>query len=189
TISKIEDKTITVNSNQGYGAGEVVVLVKGNVEETGVVDSLQNPNKLVLTQTVPQAFIEGTVATPALLPSTLQPPVVSSLTLGYPYLTDRESRDHCLSLNDFVYEDHTEDSRWPDRTFKPFRPVADTQAAVHFGFDCALPVGLVSLYVDAPQTDESEASEASPFQWEYSSTRGWNQLGVLDETLGFRHSA
>jgi uncharacterized phage protein gp47/JayE len=123
-----------------------------------------------------------------LKPPTLRTPVVSELTLKYTYLTDPEAPDHCLSLNDFVYEDHTEDCRWPDRTFKPFRPVADTQAAVHFGFDRALPVGLVSLYVDAPQADESATSEPSPFLWEYRSARGWNELGVLDETLGFRRS-
>jgi uncharacterized phage protein gp47/JayE len=200
TISNITNKSapadpnqtagevILVGSNQGYTVGDVVVLVNGNVEETGTVDHLQDKDTLVLTRPVPLVFKGGTLATPALLPSTLKPPVVSSLTLRYTYLTDPEVPDHCLSLNDFVSEDHTEDCRWPDQTFKPFRPVADTQAAIHFGFDRALPVGLVSLYVDIPQAPEDTVSDASPFQWEYRSARGWNELGVLDETLGFRRS-
>jgi uncharacterized phage protein gp47/JayE len=186
---KIAEVTIDSDQgNQGYAPGDVVVLIKGNVEETVIIDHLQGDDKLVLTKSVPIVFIGGTVATPALIPATLQPPVVSSLTLGYTYLTDPEAPDHCLSLNDFVSEDHTEDCRWPDQTFKPFRPVADTQGAVHFGFDRALPVGLVSLYVDVPQAAEDTVSDASPFQWEYRSARGWNELGVLDETLGFRRS-
>jgi len=189
TISAIADKTITVkDSNLGYTAGEAVVLAKGNIEESATIDHIQDNDKLVLTSAIPASFVDGTVATPTLLPATIQPPVISKLTLGYTYLTDPEAPDHCLSQNDFVFEDHSEACRWPDQTFKPFRPVADNRPAVHLGFDRQLPVGLISLYVDVPLSVEYQSAESSPFVWEYRSARGWAELGVLDETFGFRRN-
>lgn len=115
-------------------------------------------------------------------------PVVSKLTLSYTYLTDPESLDYCLSRNEFQFEDHTEDVRWPNRSFDPFWPVSDQQPALHFGFDQPLPAGLVSLYVQVPGTEELEPGTASAFAWEYLSRSGWLQLGVRDETNGLRQS-
>lgn len=120
---------------------------------------------------------------------TLKPPVISRLTLGYAYVTDPEPLDHCLAHNDFVFEDQTEACLWPDQTFTPFRLVADRESAVHFGFDRQLPVGLVSIYVDVPPTSaDALPDSSSPFIWEYRSARGWTELGVLDETVGFQRS-
>ncbi|MFA4902804.1 MAG: putative baseplate assembly protein [Desulfobaccales bacterium] len=117
----------------------------------------------------------------------LNPPIISKLTLGFSYVTDPEALNHCLSYNDFVFTDLTEACRWPDQTFKPFLPVSDTRPTVHFGFDLPLPVGLVSLYVDiAQEVSESGAAGSSPFIWEYFAADGWQELGVLDETLGFQ---
>lgn len=115
-------------------------------------------------------------------------PVVSKLTLSYTYITDPESLDHCLSRNEFQFEDHTEDVRWPNRSFDPFWPVSDQQPALHFGFDQPLPSGLVSLYVQVPGAEELEPGTASAFTWEYLSRSGWLQLGVRDETNGLRQS-
>lgn len=115
-------------------------------------------------------------------------PVVSKLTLSYTYITDPESLDHCLSRNEFQFEDHTEDVRWPNRSFDPFWPVSDQQPALHFGFDQPLPAGLVSLYVQVPGAEELEPGTASAFTWEYLSRSGWLQLGVRDETNGLRQS-
>ena len=146
---------------------------------------------LVLTETISgkEVFATGwKVEAPAFVPANIQPPVISKITLSFTYLTDPFELDHCLSSNDFVFEDHTEDCRWPTRTFKPFRPVADQQPALHFGFDRPLPTGLVSLYFDIPQELEDDNRDSSAFVWEYSSGRGWTELGVLDETGGFRHS-
>lgn len=124
-----------------------------------------------------------------LLPETLQPPVISKLTLGFSYLTDPETLDHCLSYNDFLFVDLTGVCRWPDQTFKPFTLVSDVHPAVHFGFDLPLPVGLVSMYANIPRdVSESETASASPFTWEYLSAKGWTELGVLDETAGFQRS-
>lgn len=134
-----------------------------------------------------QGVTIDTTKTPPTVTPNADPPVVQKVTFDFTYLTDPFELDHCLSNNDFVFEDHTEDCRWPHRTFAPFRPVADAQPAVHFGFDKQLPTGLISMYVDVPEEAEARP-KSSPFIWEYRSERGWTELGVLDETLGFRRS-
>jgi hypothetical protein len=115
-------------------------------------------------------------------------PVVSKLRLSYTYLTDPESLDHCLTRNEFQFEDHTEDVRWPDRSFDPFWPVSDHLPALHLGFDQRLPAGLVSFYVQVPGAEELDPGTSSAFTWEYRSRSGWLQLGVRDETYGLRQS-
>src|SRR5262249_29704528 len=152
----VDRKTLTVSSNRGYARGEIVVLAKDGERATVTVADKQDSDKLILTTAIPGAigFTNGTIgAADLLLPASLQPPVISKLALGYTYETATEALEHCLALNDFVFEDHTEAARWPDRTFTPLWPVADRHPAVHFGFDRPLPAGLVSLYVDVPGMD------------------------------------
>lgn len=190
---------LTVDSNDGYFGGESVQLIKGSDKSSAItVDQVQGTDTLTLTTAVadPEKFKGGIVrapddATPKLLPATLQPPIVSMLTLGYSYLTDPDVVNHCLAINDFVFSDHTEAAHWPDLTFTPFQPVADRQPAVHFGFDRSLPTGLISLYLDVPllSTEDIPAGDASPFLWEYRTAHGWMELDVLDETAGFRRSS
>jgi Baseplate J-like protein len=132
------------------------------------------------------------------VPPTLAPPAVAALSLAYTYFTNSNLVNHCLTYNDFAFTDHSEDAQWPRRQFQPFTPVADLQAAVHFGFSQALPVGLVSLYFDAANPlavgpgaaiNAGAASQSgSPFVWEYFSPNGWVELSVLDETTGFAQS-
>lgn len=131
--------------------------------------------------------INFSTSPPTPIESSLQPPVLSKITLSFTYLTDPFELDHCLSNNDFIFEDHTEDARWPDRIFTPFRPVADLSPAAHFGFDRRLPAGLISMYLDVDEQAEA-APKGTPFIWEYRTEQGWNELGVLDETQGFRQS-
>lgn len=127
---------------------------------------------------------------PTLVTGNLIPPIVKTFTLAYTYTSDPTVLDHCLTENEFVFSDETEACRWPDRTFRPFRPLLDQRPTVHLGFDQALPAGLLSLYVDVPQAvvGGNAGTERSPFLWEYRSLHGWTELGVLDETLGFRRS-
>lgn len=117
----------------------------------------------------------------------VKPPLVKRCTLAFEYLTEPSFLDHCLAFNDFVFADHSDACRWPDQAFAPFRAVAGTSPAVYFGFDQPLPVGLVSMYFDVPAAGAS-AQSASPFIWEYRAAEGWAELGVLDETAGFRQS-
>lgn len=191
---------LTVDTNQGYAGGESVELKK-EVTHPVVVAKRDGLDKIVLTSALPddkRNFSGGTIGDlsstqsdpPKLLPATLQPPVISSLHLGYIYTTDPTMLDHCLTENDFVFADETEACRWSDRTFMPFHPVADQRPTVHIGFDQPLPPGLISLYLDVPQVVVGDLPETSgsPFIWEYRSARGWTELSVLDATQGFRRS-
>jgi hypothetical protein len=117
--------------------------------------------------------------------ATLTPPVVASINLQYTFLTNAGLVEHCLTYNDFVFADHSQDVRWPRSTFQPFTPVGDAEPAVHFGFSQQLPAGLVSLYFAAAAQDPGSAPTSSPFVWEYLSARGWVELSVLDGTDGF----
>jgi hypothetical protein len=186
---------LTVKDNSGYCGGEPAIVTPPG-STTGVSVTVQqrvDPNQLILTSILPaNTYTNGSIGpplSPSIAAASLQPPVVKLLTLKYSYYTDPTLLDHCLSRNDFVFEDHSEACRWPDQTFTPFHPVSDIQAAVHFGFDKPLPAGLVSLYADIPQAvAQGPRAAASPFFWEYFSANGWSELGVLDETSGFQRS-
>lgn len=186
-----DDYKVLEVEGHGCSEGTPIVLAKGQTTINAKVSAVQDADHLALEQAViiEDDFSSGwTMEAPALIPANLKPPVIRSIILDYTYLTDPFELDHCLSINDFVLEDHTEDCRWPMRIFKPFRPVADQQPALHFGFDQPLPTGLVSLYLDIPQKLEEDNRDSSAFVWEYRSANGWTELVVLDETSGFCHS-
>ena len=184
------DRKILTVKNEGYAGGEYVVIIKGNDKVTAIVSGRQDADKLLLLEPLAGDvdFQGGTILAPSLVPGNMHPPTVKNINLSFTYLTDPFELDHCLSVNDSVFEDHTEDIRWPDRLFQPFRPVEDLFPAVHFNFDRRLPAGLVSLYLDIPQNVAEENLEGSPYKWEYRSPRGWSELSVLDGTNGFRQS-
>ncbi len=198
TIDEVSNDLLTLklDTNEGYNGGESVTLSKGGTSLMRSIAYRLDGNWVVLASPIPVgsdlkggkvAAVPGPDQTPLLLSANLQPPRVSKLSLGYTYLTDPETPDHCLARNDFVFADHSEASRWPDQTFSPFRPLSDRQPTIHFGFDQKLPAGLVGLYVDAAQESKAVAPvAASPFVWDYHSARGWVELGVLDETQGFQ---
>jgi hypothetical protein len=179
---------ITVDDTRGFAAGQSVLLANGGTREVVVLGQPAGTTTLNVAGTItapPDTFKGGLVsaADGPLLASTLMPPIIDRLELGYSYVTDPEPLDHCLAFNDFVFDDVTEACRWPDQTFVPFRRVADRAPTVHFGFARALPVGLVSLFADVAEGDGSD--ESSPFIWEYWSPRGWTELAVVDQTIGF----
>jgi hypothetical protein len=191
TAVSADGKTLTVDSNQGYGPGDSVVLLKGTTRITVTIDATLDSDKLLLQAPTPAGitgFANGTLD--LLVAAPPSPPVISKLALSYSYATDAAILDHCLTENDFVFADETNASRWPDRSLMPFVPVADARPTIHFGFDQQLPSGLISLFVNVPQVvvGGTETLGGSSFIWEYSSDRGWTELGVLDETAGFRRS-
>ncbi len=116
-----------------------------------------------------------------------RPPMLRSITFSYSFQIGPFAPDHCVALNGFVHEDFTDACRLGRPPFLPFRPLPDRHAAVYFGFDRALPIGLVSLYVQVPGGVAS-AFRASPYVWECQTTDGWAELAVLDETAGFARS-
>ena len=136
---------------------------------------------------VPLRFKELTADQPKFEGGTIKPPVIESARVSFSYQTDPEAVDHCITYNDFRYEDRTAAAQWPDQSFVPFVPVEDVSPAVHFGFDRALPQGLVSLLLDVPDAPSGSIS-ASPYLWEFLAADGWRELAVLDETVGFTPS-
>jgi len=187
SINDVTASKITVGSNQEFSGGEYVILIKETERMTTYVSGREGTNILILKENIPATYKDGTIIAPPFIPGDIRSPIISKIAFAFTYLTDPFELDHCLSNNDFVFEDHTEDCRWPDRTFTPFQTVADTQPAIHFGFDKRPPIGLISMYANV-QDESDDTSKGSPFVWEYRSERGWTELGVLDETLGFQRS-
>jgi hypothetical protein len=116
-----------------------------------------------------------------------QPPSLASFTLSYTYQVGPFVQDHCLALNGFAYQDFSDAARWGRPPFTPFSPLPDQYAAVYFGFDNPLPVGLVSVYVAIPGR-VATAPRPSPYTWEYLGAAGWTELAVRDQTSGFATS-
>ena len=118
------------------------------------------------------------------VPDKLVPPVIDGIDIAYVYATRPAFLDYCTAFNDFVYADHSEDSRWPRRSFAPFLPVSDRAPTVHLGFTQPFPIGLVSILV-AGGTGEATEGDGSAFVFEYRSARGWSELSVKDGSAGF----
>lgn len=114
-----------------------------------------------------------------------QPPALSDFRIGYVWKPAPEFPKHVITHNDFQYVDETETAKWPGKALKPFTPVDDITAALYLGFDRALPVDALSLYIDA---EEQSAAGGGPAQvWEYWDGGGWQALaGVEDETRRLR---
>lgn len=108
------------------------------------------------------------------------PPALSGFRLGYSYRSPWTRPHHCLTYNDFRYEDHGDDVRWPGGEFAPYRPVADSTAALYLGFDRPLPADRVSLFLDIQE--EAGMGDAPPLVWEYWDGGAWLVLAVEDET-------
>lgn len=194
---QVDRRRIRLASAAGFTGGEQLRFSNDPSSSPTVyrVAFVAPDDSIVLSAQLPAAFdpAGGTVGpagdTPALLPSSLAPPVVERVSLAFTYLTDPEPLDHCLAENDFVLADHSDDCRWPGRSFPPFLPVEDRRPSVHLGFDRALPPGLVSLYVAVAPPPAEQAPPAEPgFDWEYRTAHGWSRLVVRDETAGFSRS-
>lgn len=113
-----------------------------------------------------------------------QPPAVSDFRLGYTWQQGPIHPEYVLTYNDFQYEDHTEDSKWPGKSFQVYKPVRDVTPALYFGFDKKLPVDRLSLYFDIV---EQPGEIIGPgLVWEYWDGIDWRNLSVEDETNNLR---
>lgn len=108
------------------------------------------------------------------------PPLVADIRLAYVYRSPRAFPERCFTYNDFTYVDRTDDVRWPGAGFAPFQAVADATPGFYIGFDQALPVDLVSLYLDI-QEQEGQFP-GPPLTWEYWDGRDWREVAVQDDT-------
>lgn len=112
-----------------------------------------------------------------------RPPALEGFFLGYTYRSTRATPEYCLTYNDFQYEDHSRDARFPGSPFPVFRPTDDRTPTLYLGFDRTLPADLISLYLDI--VEEAERIEGPPLKWEYHDGAEWLPLSVEDETANF----
>lgn len=108
------------------------------------------------------------------------PPLLDAIRLSYSYRSPRVFPERCFTYNDFTYTDRTPEVQWPGLGFAAFNAVADPTPGFYLGFDQALPVDLVSLYLDIQEQEELSANP--PLTWEYWDGRGWREIAVQDDT-------
>lgn len=132
------------------------------------------------TSTQPIPFKDSAGKSQELDIVTTVPPLLSEFRLAYVYRSPRAFPERCLSYNDFVYEDHGDDVRWPGAGFAAFRSVSDATPALYLGFDRPLPVDDVSLFA---AVEEQEGGPPGPtLTWEYWDGLAWSELAVADDT-------
>ena len=112
-----------------------------------------------------------------------KPPVLSSIAVGYSWRYGPFPPEQVLTYNDFRYADRTFEARWPGATFPVFERVADTTPALYLGFDDALPVDRLGVFIDV--REDAEASRP-PLVWEYWNAAEWRALSFDDETQALR---
>lgn len=113
-----------------------------------------------------------------------RPPAIGDLRFGYTWQHGPFPPEEVLTYNDFQYEDHTGDARWPGQVFQPFTLLQDVTPALYLGFDQTLPVDRFNLYFDIDE-DPAE-SEGPELVWEYYDGGRWQRLTVEDKTNRLR---
>jgi Baseplate J-like protein len=113
-----------------------------------------------------------------------QPPALSEFRLGYTWQYGPFHPERVLTHNDFQFEDHSDEARWPGLTFLPFRRVADVTPALYLGFDRKLPVDRLGIYVEIVEQRGETLGPA--LLWEYWNGAAWRELSVEDETRHLR---
>ncbi len=136
----------------------------GFTKETLFTDGMGTPNNFVYVITVP--------------------PALSDFRLAYVWQTPFTPLEHVVTSNDFQYEDHTDDARWPGNTFSPYKPIAEVSPALYFGVSQPLPVNNMGVYFDI--LEQAGGADSPPLVWEYFNGGGWRELTVDDETRSLR---
>jgi hypothetical protein len=113
-----------------------------------------------------------------------QPPSLAAFRIGYTWASPPEHAEYVLTHNDFQYEDHTYEAKWPGETFFPFKFVDDVTPALYLGFTKKLPVDNIGIYFDA--VEEEGETKGPALHWEYFNGSSWEELSVEDETRNFR---
>ena len=113
-----------------------------------------------------------------------QPPSLAAFRIGYTWASAPEHAETVLTYNDFQYEDHTYEAKWPGETFFPFRFVKDVTPALYLGFSKKLPVDNIGIYFDV--VEEQGETKGPAVLWEYFDGASWEELSVEDETRNFR---
>lgn len=107
-------------------------------------------------------------------------PVLSDIRLAFEWQSGPVPFEQVFTYNDFAYQDHTDDARWPGNTFAPFETVSDLTAAVYLGTDQALPSADAGIYFDI--VEQTGLLSAAELVWEQWDGGGWRALFVEDDT-------
>ena len=113
-----------------------------------------------------------------------QPPSLAAFRIGYTWASPPEHAEQVLTYNDFQYEDHTYEAKWPGETFVPFTFVDDVTPALYLGFTRKLPVDNIGIYFDV--VEQEGETKGPALHWEYFNGSSWEELSVEDETRNFR---
>lgn len=112
------------------------------------------------------------------------PPALSDFRLGYIWKTPLSPLEEVVTWNDFQYEDHTDDARWPGNTFPPYKPINEVTPALYLGFDQPLPVNDMGIYFDI--VEDPTSGDGPSLLWEYFNGSGWRELTTADDTRNLR---
>ncbi|HET9345456.1 MAG TPA: putative baseplate assembly protein [Candidatus Limnocylindrales bacterium] len=171
----------TGNAGTFEGTGTLSFDVPAVTDRTKVNDTDGRWLRAVLTAegygaTVPVKITETTT----LQIVEVRPPAVASLALSYEYVSSLDVAEHCLTWNDFQWQDHTQDAAWHGSPFAPFQATADATPALYFGFDKPLPADQIGLYLDVVEVPGESAGPQ--LRWETWDGAGWVPLPVADDT-------
>ena len=125
--------------------------------------------------------------------STLRPPSISSLTLGYRLELEDEAPDVVLTENDFVFADVTTAATTAGTELEPFADSVDDRPSLYLGFertgaDTGFANRSVALFFAATEATYDQALPAAGAEaeviWEYWNGKRFKPLDVTDETRG-----
>ncbi|HBE16250.1 MAG TPA: putative baseplate assembly protein, partial [Cyanobacteria bacterium UBA11367] len=189
-----KDRTkIKVNSVRGFMPNDSLWIGSLPDREEASINSIDFTNNIIILKVALSK--DRSAGTSVILRSTsvFGPPSVKSLTLSYTYNSGDTSLSACQTYNDFKYQDRktqaTQNNPW-----QPFTLTEDIEPTLYLGFDKPFANQPISLYaqVESPEADEVSAINLSNTNlislkvvWEYYTNKGWQRLGVQDETSTF----
>lgn len=132
------------------------------------------------------ARIDSSVKPPVLLASTLAPPVLSALRVGFVVEELDFPPSACLSVDDFVTRDRLP-ALAQGQAIPLFSRSAETSPALYLGFERSIGQAPMSLFFQTCPLGPAEAGrpggdDPPRVQWEYRAPDGWRPVAVDDET-------
>ncbi len=106
------------------------------------------------------------------------PPVVRTLRLEYEFQSALEPLEHCLSFNQFQWEDLTTRVKFGGDAFGLFPHSAVARRTLFLGFSRTLPSDLISLFFNV---ETKSAQPETPLIWEYWDGLAWRTLTLKED--------
>lgn len=110
----------------------------------------------------------------------VRPPTIERVLLGYTWHSKTVAPEHCLTYNDFRFDDVTDNAIDRGDAFEPFALVEDRTPGLYLGFDKPLPADVVSLWFDIDET--AGTTDGPPLVWEAYDGSAWTAMRVTDGT-------